>query len=348
LETAALFHQEAMLSSNFGNLEADERKFADKLLERGDNDYITRCSDSLDALHSANVLAVAFTCDTDKSIIATGSTDKTIKIIDYATKQVLHVINDHEAAIIALDWNPKHKNILLSGSMDKSHCVIDAEKGTTLQRFSDHGKYVVAVKWAYDGLTFATASHDHTAAIYRAAAIDAPFTLVERLQFNGNVEALVVTKSDTMIFAVRDDNYLHFLDLKTMQKTNFNMNSTLDDHVSFTAMDISVSPDEEFILVTTDRDRSILYKLGNSTPVRNFWGATNDTYSHPRGCFHPSGKYVYSTSQDNRVYCWEVSNQTIVTKLEGHKATVRDLKPHPTKNMLATSSFDKTVKLWTQ
>lgn len=45
------------------------------------------------------------------------------------------------------------------------------------------------------------------------------------------------------------------------------MNAALDDHVSFTALDVVFSPDDKYILVATDRDRLILYHIGNSTPV---------------------------------------------------------------------------------
>lgn len=48
------------------------------------------------------------------------------------------------------------------------------------------------------------------------------------------------------------------------------MNATLDDHISFSALDVNFSPDENYILVSTDRDRVIMYRIGNSTPVIQF------------------------------------------------------------------------------
>ncbi len=61
------------------------------------------------------------------------------------------------------------------------------------------------------------------------------------------------------------------------------MNSNGDNHVSFSALDINISPDGKYILVTTglfrcscallrinfsiDRDRLILYKIGASDHV---------------------------------------------------------------------------------
>ncbi len=102
-----------------------------------------------------------------------------------------------------------------------------------------------------------------------------------------------------LVVTVRDDNYLHLYDLNTRKKTDFNMNATLDEHVSFTALDINFSPDDELILITTDKSRLIVYRMeSGSTPVRNFYGATNDGFSQPRSCWHPSGKYVYSVKKN--------------------------------------------------
>jgi len=126
------------------------------------------------------------------------------------------------------------------------------------------------------------------------------------------------------------------------------MNSFGDNHVSFNAMFVSYSPDGKYLLVSTDRERLIMYRVGCSTPVRNFYGALNDTYSQPRHCWHPSGKYIYSTSQNNKLYCWEISNQAIVSTLEGHTAVPRDLSYNVESKLLASCSFDKTVRLWSE
>jgi hypothetical protein len=70
------------------------------------------------------------------------------------------------------------------------------------------------------------------------------------------------------VIGVREDNYLHIVDLNTLKETLFNMNQTLDDHVSFSALHVDFNPvDPNYLLVTTDRDRNIIYKIGNSVPV---------------------------------------------------------------------------------
>ena len=120
--------------------------------------------------------------------------------------------------------------------------------------------------------------------------------------------------------------------------TQVNMNPNLDDWVSFTVMDIALSPDGAYLLAATDKNRCLVhvhpplasrprppradlrtaalstaasavrcaaalgrYKVGDSDQLRGFYGLDNDGYANPRCAWHPSGLYVYCTSQDNTV-----------------------------------------------
>eukprot|EP01052_Picozoa_sp_SAG31_P007241 SAG31_NODE_343_length_17426_cov_35.294443_9_plen_131_part_00 len=126
------------------------------------------------------------------------------------------------------------------------------------------------------------------------------------------------------------------------------MNPNLDDWVSFTAMDLALSPDGKFLLVATDNSKLLLYKLRGSDQLRQFFGAENDGFANPRCLWHPSMLYVYCTAQDNTVHVWEVATQKPVGRLEGHSKCVRALAALPVDNgcALATASYDKSVRLW--
>lgn len=177
-----------------------------------------------------------------------------------------------------------------------------------VQYFRDHKKYVVVSKWHPSGLLFATGSHDHSVNLYRlkdqvsaltheadevphlghdthqSLTSKEPFELLEKIPFNLNVETIAFTPDGSKMYVgIRDSNYLQvntiynavdqphqIFDLNNGNvKTKFNMNATLDDHVSFSAVHMSFSPtDPQYLLIATDRSRSILYREGDSTPVR--------------------------------------------------------------------------------
>lgn len=107
----------------------------------------------------------------------------------------------------------------------------------------------------------------------------------------------------SIIFAVREDNYFHEIGLHDFKEIKWNMNANMDDHISFSVLNISFSEDEEYLLVSTDRDRVILYRYGSSNPVRNFYGASNDLYSQPRNCWqNKSNKYIYSVKSFHKFF----------------------------------------------
>lgn len=47
-----------------------------------------------------------------------------------------------------------------------------------------------------------------------------------------------------------------------------------------------------------------------------------------------------------QVYVYHVGSAKVVAVLSGHSVNVRDMAYDPTRNLLATCSFDKTVKVW--
>lgn len=57
--------------------------------------------------------------------------------------------------------------------------------------------------------------------------------------------------------------------------------------------------------------------------VTALYGASNDRFSNPRCCWHPSGLYAYSTSQTQRVIVWEIATGRVVQELEGEERVAR-------------------------
>lgn len=329
--------------------EDGDREERESMLVSGESDYAKEALQVFDTIHKSNILSIRFSPDAEKPWVATGSTDKTVKVTDYKSGEEKFSFTSHTGPILSLDFNPKNSSLLLSSAMDGAVCLYDLNKGQLLQKFANHTKYAVRVRWNPEGTIFVSASYDKTIRIYKKneGNEQEPFVFDKSLTFLGNPEAVAFSLTEPqLIVAVREDNYLQLINLETYEKTKVNMNENLDNHVSFSALDLAVSPDGKYILVSTDHDRLIMLKMGTSQHMRRFYGASNDSYSQPRCCFSPSGKYVYSTSQDNKIYVWDVATQKIVTRLQGHSALVRDIDLQPQENILGSASFDKRVLLW--
>jgi WD40 repeat protein len=250
------------------------------------------------------------------------------------------------APVLSLAFSPTDRHgLLLVGCMDGSHHLIamaargsssDAASATTdvfaaldslpsndgvssiqspavgsavarvQQSFKAHTKYVVCCKWSADGSMFATASHDKTVSIYKAAATDSSSTgssstdgayeqltklyfpeAVEAVDFlgNNNSTATATTAATTstatstaatvaavqLVVASREQPHLTYVDLSeggqfTQSRVSLNANAW-DMHVSFSVMALAVSPDGRYLLASTDKGRIIVYRCATALPL---------------------------------------------------------------------------------
>lgn len=332
----------------------------------GDGAFYAVATARVNDVHASNILCVA----SGVEWVATGAVDRTLRLTDCRTHSLIWRSQPRRGSILSVDVHPQDRTLLITGDMsgdtvltravieDGMVCEPAAGSGVAceaepLATFSDHTKYVVRARWSPDGQCFATASYDKTVCLYgsertegqTSATTTDNWKLQHRWTFSGNVECIVFWGNTTIVASIRDSNMLRYIDCASRDITDINMNPNQDDWVSFTAMDLAISPDGTYLLVASDKSKLLLYKLGGSEQLRRFYGAENDMYSNPRCTWHPSGLYVYCTAQDNNVHVWEVATQKRIAQLEGHTKCVRGLSTMP-EGGLVTCSYDSSVTLW--
>eukprot|EP00051_Salpingoeca_urceolata_P020471 m.307303 g.307303 ORF g.307303 m.307303 type:complete len:430 (+) comp19628_c1_seq3:2188-3477(+) len=310
-------------------------------------------------LHESNILASLLRPD---GLLLSAAVDKLVKVShvnlsgDEATLTPVSQHNLHNAPVIALAASPHYPDLILSGCMGGQVLLCDVRDGAVKFTGEAHSKYVVRLAWSACGRFFASGSYDRAVHLYRRCdedGADEPdglsFVLARKLSFKGAVESLAFSRcEETPLLAVgiRDSNHIHLVNTTTFDQQRLNVNALGDDHVSFNLLELSFSPDGNFILASTDKDKLILYDVQSGTQVRTFYGADSDCFSSPRHCWDPSGLYVYGTSQRAEIVVWEVATQKIVATLKGHRSTIRDLKFCDQHAVLVSCGFDKTVRLW--
>jgi len=86
-------------------------------------------------------------------------------------------------------------------------------------------------------------------------------------------------------------------------------------------------------------DNSIMTYRGHSvlrTLIRSYFSPMETT----------GQKYIYTGSSDGNVYIYDVLTGEIVSQLTGHRGIVRDVSWHPHLPVIASTSWDATVKEW--
>ena len=104
---------------------------------------------------------------------------------------------------------------------------------------------------------------------------------------------------------------------------------------------------------TCSTDKLIHYfKLGETSPLKTFTGHKNEINGIK---WDPSGRLLASCSDDRTAKVWSVNGEKCVHDMREHSREIYTIKWSPTGQgtsnpnmplLLATASFDNTVKLW--
>ncbi|EDO04154.1 hypothetical protein SS1G_06637 [Sclerotinia sclerotiorum 1980 UF-70] len=109
--------------------------------------------------HSSWVYSVAFSPDGTK--IASGSRDRTIRLWDTITGELLQRFKGHSDSVNSVAFSPDGTKIA-SGSRDRTIRLWDTVTGEPLQRFEGHSNWVRSVAFSPDGTKIASGSDDET------------------------------------------------------------------------------------------------------------------------------------------------------------------------------------------
>lgn len=337
-------------------------RLPEELLKEGDGQFCRSELATLRGIHDTNIVSVQLL---ESGLLLTGGVDRTLRVgllgglPDAAVMERVGKNVSLAGPVLTLAAHPTMPYLVATGDMAGQVSLVDTNTGIVTSTQAVHAKYVVRVRWDPTGRFLASAAYDRSVSVFQFSddKPTEPLALLKKLSFQGAAECVAFTPTPTsvdaestpeLIVSVRDDYRLYIYSLPDLTVRTLNMNAFGDTHISFAALDVSVSPNGKYILVSTDRDRLILFDRIEGTVLLSFYGASNDGYSQPRHCWHPSGIYIYATSQDHAIIVWEVSTQKIVARLQGHTSTIRDISFSGAHGLLVSTGFDRTVMLWTQ
>ena len=112
--------------------------------------------------------------DNDSNILASGSTDKTIKVWNLSTGKLIHTLKGHTQSVTSLAMSPGAKGdspILISGSADRSIKIWDLSTGELVRNLEGHTQSITSLainpaNRLSNNKTFASGSTDRTIKIW--------------------------------------------------------------------------------------------------------------------------------------------------------------------------------------
>ncbi|XP_076436089.1 F-box-like/WD repeat-containing protein TBL1XR1 [Babylonia areolata] len=270
------------------------------------------------------------------------------------------VLRGHESEVFICAWNPAN-DLLASGSGDSTariwnmsdsggnggqlvgnanqlvlrHCI---QKGGTEV---PSNKDVTSLDWNCDGTMLATGSYDGYARIWGTDG-----RLTNTLgQHKGPIFALKWNKRGNYILSAGVDKTTIIWDSNTgccTQQFAFH---------SAPALDVDWQNNNSFASCSTDQCIHVC-RLGVERPIKTFQGHTNEVNAIK---WDPQGNLLASCSDDMTLKIWSMSRDTCVHDLQAHSKEIYTIKWSPTGTgtnnpnaslILASASFDSTVRLW--
>ncbi|WP_019503871.1 AAA-like domain-containing protein [Pleurocapsa sp. PCC 7319] len=269
----------------------------------------------------------------DGKTIASASADKTIRIWDVTTGNILQVLNGHDRSVTSISYSPDGKTIA-SASADKTIRIWDVTTGNILQVLTGHENSINNVTYSPDGKTITSASTDKTIRIWDVATGQELQTLSGHTRY---VNDLSYSPDGKTIATASAD--------KTIRIWNVTTGNTLqiltghEDSVE----SVIYSPDGKQIS-SASSDKTI--RIWDVTTGNILQILTGHEDSVESVIYSPDGKQIATASADKTIRIWDVATDNTLQILSGHEDNVERVIYSPDGKTIASASADGTIRIW--
>jgi WD40 repeat protein/tRNA A-37 threonylcarbamoyl transferase component Bud32 len=336
-KTYQYFHHIALAHAGWqdGNLVGVEQMLDDCPIERRNWEwrYLKRLY-HMDLLtlgdHTNTVRSVAYS--PDGKWLASGSADRTIKIWDATTGQVIRTLIGHEDEVRSVAYSPDGK-WLASASADGMGVVWDAATGQRLMSIKENIGSFAQVAFSPDGARLASCSAGNSGAQVWDAQTG---TRVLTLEPASQVYCLTFSPDGIRIAASVGAS------VKIWDAANGQTVHSLEGSSGFTAL--AFSPDGKRLAATSMHRQVMVWDTATGEKVhKNLPGHTSQVWAV---AFSPDQTRFASASLDGTVRLWDTMTGQELLCCRGHIGGVWSVAFSPDGSRLASAGSDGTVKVW--
>ncbi|KAJ6574321.1 hypothetical protein B0H19DRAFT_985970, partial [Mycena capillaripes] len=287
--------------------------------------------------HGNSVQSVAFSPDGQR--IASGSSDKTVRIWDAATGTAIgEPLQGHDDSVQSVAFSPDGRRIV-SGSCDKTVRIWDAATGAAIgEPLQGHDDRVQSVAFSPDGQRIASGSSDKTVRIWDAATGAA---IGELLQGHDNwVRSVAFSPDGQHIVSGSDDKTVRIWDAATGAA----IGEPLQGHHD-RVQSVAFSPDGQRI-VSGSCDKTVrIWDAATGAAIGEPLQGHDDWVQSV--AFSPDGRRIVSGSDDKMVRIWDAATGAAIGEpLQGHDGWVLSVAFSLDGQHIISGSHDKTVRIW--
>ncbi|MFN6571647.1 AAA-like domain-containing protein [Dendronalium sp. ChiSLP03b] len=286
--------------------------------------------------HTAAVLAVDVS--PDSSVIASASTDQTIKLWRRDGTE-LATLKGHQATVRAVNFSSDGQ-ILASASEDGT-IKLWKRDGTLLNTFKGHTASVWGVAFSPDGQFLASASFDRTVKLWKRDGTLLKTFQRDRVGFWG----VTFSPDGQIVAAASLDKTVKLWKRDAKGWQNAKLLQTLEGHTSW-VIGVAFSPDGQTI-ASSSEDKTV--KLWKRNSKDGSYRLDRTLKGHDAGiwgvAFSPDGQTIASASLDKTIKLWNIDGTELRT-LKGHTASVWGVTFSPDGSFIASAGAENVVRLW--
>jgi WD40 repeat protein len=323
--------------------------------------------------HTGAVNSVAFSPDGVR--LSTASEDKTARVWNAATGELLHTLSGHGDAVFAAPFSPDGSKIA-TVSADLTPRLWDARTGAAVFELAGHTVAVFGVAFSPNGRILATTSYDETVRLWDTAAgtslhvLEGHSDIVYGAAFSpdgrllatasgdgtirlwnagtgacvrvltghtGIVSAVVFSPDGSLIATASFDGTARLWEVATG-----NCLRILSGHAG-TVWSVAFSPAERVVATASEDATARIWDAASGALIRTLEGHTDSAFVV---AYSPDGKLIATASSDTTVRMWESATGKCARTLEGHTGAVSSVAFSPADRQLATASTDETARIW--
>jgi WD40 repeat protein len=280
-------------------------------------------------VHTGAVYAIAISPDGNTFVSA--SEDKTIKLWDLRSGELLRTFSGHNAEVVTVAIS-RDGQTLASGSRDKTVKLWNFNTGELI-RTLNHPNWVQSVAFSPDGQMLAAGNRDKTVFVWN---VKTGKMLCDFKGHSADVESVAISSDGMLLGSGSRDKTIRVINLQTERRVH-----TLAQHTN-EVDSITMSPDGQ-TLISGGPDKILLWSLKTGQVVR-----TLPERSHNARAVTVSadGKTLVSSHQDNTIKLWNLQTGELMNTLSGHVDWVLSTAVSPDGQTLISGSRDKTIKIW--
>ncbi|MHA1989340.1 MAG: serine hydrolase [Candidatus Hodarchaeales archaeon] len=309
--------------------------------------------------HGWRVREVAFS--KDDTLLATGASDGSIKIWNISSGRSIYSLQRHLYGVIALDFSPSGE-ILASGGIDNKVNLWNISTGNLIKtiQFNPHG--ILDLKWLPDGELLAVGGGEWMSDVHHTNDLTKILQLINITSgksvksFIGHkdtITSLSFSKNGSFLISGSWDNTVKLWNVETGEEIkSFN-------HTKY-VMDVEFSIDEKSI-ISGSMDKTInIWEIDSGTIKKellinqSIWSISlssiDSTLAVACGDSMdnlPNDHWrFYGKKNDTILQLWNITAGEILKSFNAHNNTIESVKFSHDGSILASASWDWTIKLW--